>query len=126
MPIKSTQYILLKNLFFCILFAGKSRSVAGVAALNGRLYVIGGFDGRDYLKDVECYDPQTDTWSQIEPLNRPRSAACVTVMKDRLFVLGGFNGQFLDSVEVYDPRVNGWSFVSGMSIPRVHFGAAVI
>lgn len=105
---------------------GKPRSVAGVAALDDRLYVIGGFDGHDYLKDVEYYDPRSNTWSTIQPLNRARSAACVTVMKGRIFVIGGFNGQFLDSVEVFDPRMNGWRFLSAMSIPRVHFGAAVI
>ena len=107
-------------------FTGKPRSVAGVTALNGRLYVIGGFDGHDYLKDVECYDPQTNTWTLMQPLNRARSAACVTIMNGRLFVLGGFNGQFLDSVEVFDPLMNGWSFASSLSIPRVHFGAVVI
>lgn len=100
--------------------------MAGVAALDNRLYVIGGFDGHDYLKDVEYYDPRSNTWTAIQPLNRARSAACITVMKDRIFVLGGFNGQFLDSVEVFEPRMNGWRFVSTMSIPRVHFGVAVI
>jgi N-acetylneuraminic acid mutarotase len=90
------------------------------------LYVIGGFDGFDYLKDVECYNPQTDTWTVIPSLNRARSAASVTVMKERLFVLGGFNGQFLDSVEVFDPKINAWNFVSNMSVPRVHFGVTVI
>ena len=100
--------------------------MAGVAALNGMLYIMGGFDGKDYLKDVECYDPQTDTWTNVAPLSQSRSATGVTVMKDRLYALGGFNGQFLSSVEVFDPRLNQWSFVAPMSIPRVHFGVAVV
>ena len=100
--------------------------MAGVASLNGMLYVVGGFDGKDYLRDVDCYDPLTNSWTSIAALNQSRSAAGVTVMKGRLYALGGFNGQFLSTVEVFDPQLNQWSFIAPMSIPRVHFGVAVV
>ena len=106
--------------------AGKPRSVAGVAALDGLLYVIGGFDGNNYLRDVDVYDPQTNSWTPVCPLNDKRSAASVAVMKGRIFAMGGFNDQFMSSVEVYDPTINQWSYVQDMSIPRVHFGATVV
>lgn len=32
----------------------------GVAALNGKLYVCGGYDGSTFLKSVEAYDPKTN------------------------------------------------------------------
>ena len=97
-----------------------------MATLNGCLYVIGGFDGNNYLSDVDAYDPLTNSWTSVSPLNDKRSAASIAVMKGRIFALGGFNGQFLSSVEVYDPSINHWSYVRNMSIPRVHFGATVV
>lgn len=39
------------------------------------LYAVGGFDGVRRLSSVERYDPETDTWSEVAPLNRPRSGA---------------------------------------------------
>lgn len=32
----------------------------GVATLNGKLYVCGGYDGSTFLQSVEMYDPITD------------------------------------------------------------------
>ena len=112
------------NILKCL--TDKPRSVAGVATLGGLLYVIGGFDGNNYLCDVDVYDPQTNSWTSACPLNDQRSATSVAVMKGRIFAIGGFNGQFLSSVEVYDPEINQWSYVCNMSIPRVHFGASVV
>lgn len=37
-------------------------SSAGVVALNGLLYVVGGDDGTSNLASVEVYAPRTDTW----------------------------------------------------------------
>ena len=34
----------------------------GVASLNGKLYVCGGYDGSTFLKSVEVYDPATDKY----------------------------------------------------------------
>lgn len=33
----------------------------GVATLNGKMYVCGGYDGSTFLQSVEVYDPVTDT-----------------------------------------------------------------
>ena len=38
------------------------RRNAGVASVNGLLYVVGGDDGSSNLNSVEYYNPQTDTW----------------------------------------------------------------
>jgi Kelch motif len=34
----------------------------GVATLNGKLYVCGGYDGSTFLETVEEYDPLKDKW----------------------------------------------------------------
>ena len=40
------------------------RSRVGVAAVNGKLYVFGGYDGTIHrLSAVECYDPHVSVYS---------------------------------------------------------------
>ena len=33
----------------------------GVAALGGKIYACGGYDGSSFLKSVECFDPVANT-----------------------------------------------------------------
>lgn len=42
-----------------------ARSRVGVAVLNRKLYVIGGFDGKNRLKTVEMFDSRKSTWSEV-------------------------------------------------------------
>jgi len=45
------------------------RSSAGVAVLEGMLYVAGGNDGTSCLNSVERYNPKTNTWEGVAPMN---------------------------------------------------------
>ena len=49
-------------------------AVVGVATLNGKVYVIGGWSGQSGLADCEMYDPsQADAkWKAIARLNTGR------------------------------------------------------
>lgn len=40
--------------------------------MNGKLYVVGGCDTWNCLNTVECYDPETNSWSFIKPIITPR------------------------------------------------------
>lgn len=43
-----------------------------MAVLGGKLYVSGGYDNTFELSDVlECYDPETRTWSVVGQLPEP-------------------------------------------------------
>ena len=33
--------------------------------LGDRLYAVGGYDGQQYIKDVESYDPVSNEWSKV-------------------------------------------------------------
>ena len=70
------------------------RSSVGVAVLNGRLYAVGGYDGvaRQCLNSVECYDPELDEWSAVEPMTQRRSGAAVAVLENMVYAIGGHNG----------------------------------
>ena len=30
-----------------------------------KLYAVGGYDGQQYLNEVECYEPQTNDWHRV-------------------------------------------------------------
>ena len=38
---------------------------------------------------VECYDPFTDTWTEMRPMPEPRAGHAACVAERRLFVSGG-------------------------------------
>lgn len=44
------------------------RAWPGVAKFEGRIYVIGGFDGSNRLRSVEVYDPETNKWTYISSM----------------------------------------------------------
>jgi len=70
-----------------------SRCYTGVAALQGRIWVIGGgidIDGKRRPTDlVEIYDPATGAWAKGPALDKPRTEAVVTAAAGRIYVIGG-------------------------------------
>lgn len=50
------------------------RSSAGVAVLDGMLYVAGGNDGTSCLNSVERFNPKTNTWEGVAAMNIRRLA----------------------------------------------------
>ncbi|KAK3578052.1 hypothetical protein CHS0354_039611 [Potamilus streckersoni] len=53
------------------------RDSVGMCLLGDHLYAVGGFDGQNYLSDVENYDPVTNEWTKVSPLCTGRAGACV-------------------------------------------------
>ena len=86
---------------------------------DGRLYAIGGFNGKACLSTCECYDPQKNSWEEIAPLRTARRSLCAVALPDGVYALGGYNGEkYLSSVEKYDPSKNEWINVQPMNHPR--------
>ena len=83
----------------------------GVAPLDNKIYVTGGSDGyQTYLSSVDCYDPDTNTWSQVANMNIARRGHCLVSLLGRLYAIGGV-GQDVKNVEVYDPDNNTWTML---------------
>ena len=80
----------------------------GVAALDHKIYVTGGHEEED-VSSVDCYDPDTNTWSQMANMNMARSAHSLVSLHGRLYAIGGGDG--VDSVEVFDPDNNTWTLL---------------
>ncbi|XP_050831484.1 kelch-like protein 28 isoform X2 [Serinus canaria] len=107
----------------------------GVCVLEQKMYVVGGIathvcQGISYRKhesSVECWDPDTNTWSSLERMFESRSTLGVAVLAGELYALGGYDGQsYLRSVEKYVPKGKEWQLVAPMSRTRSCFAAAVL
>ena len=114
------------------------RNHAYAAAVNGKVYVIGGRTGHAFILTasntdvVEEYNPVNDMWSA--PKNRmpvARSGGTVGTDGKRIYVAGGevttaelvgaYNG-----VDAYDPATNAWIGLPPMPMPRHGLAGGVI
>lgn len=56
--------------------------------------MVGGTNGRTYLKIVELLDFKTDKWKDITPLKQGRALHCCCTLGSRTVVtIGGSNGE---------------------------------
>lgn len=102
-----------------------SRSNAGVCALNGKIYCIGGWNGQAGIRQCDVYCPETDKWTSIAPLNTGRCQAGVFAFNNKIWVVGGSDAwNCLGTCETYDPETNQWNFTAPLSTARRGCGLA--
>ena len=82
----------------------------GTAVVNGKIYVIGGTDGINYLNEVQEYDPLLDTWTRKADMPTARSGLAVAVWDNKIYAIGGrVHDAICNNNEVYDLLLNTWS-----------------
>lgn len=105
---------------------------AMAAAVNGKVYIIGGQSGAGgggpFLDAVFEYDPAIDTWTSQAPMPTVRGGLNAAAVNGCLHVFGGEGSEgVFPQHEVYDPTTDTWHSLPPMPTP-VHgvTGAAVI
>src|SRR6476660_2158179 len=114
------------------------RNHAFGAAVNGKIYVIGGRTGHGFILTatntdvVEEYNPVSDRWNvPKERMPTARSGGVTGTDGRRIYVAGGevttqqLVGAFR-AIEAYDPMTNSWSTLPPMPMPRHGAAGAVI
>jgi N-acetylneuraminic acid mutarotase len=114
------------------------RNHFGLAAVNGKIYAIGGRMGSAFgpfgsdTDVVEEYDPATDTWGlEKARMTTPRGSMSWGVYNGRVYVVGGsmtdarVTASFR-TTEAYDPAKNQWFGLVEVPMGRVPTSAAVI
>ena len=71
---------------------GTGRGDAGAAVVDGKVLVVGGISGHNFLSSVEVYNPSTNTWQMGPSLKAPRSGMGVAVLEGTVYVAGGNRG----------------------------------
>jgi len=122
---------------------------AAAVALNGKIYVFGGFVGRPGTKvwqpipSAMLYDPEADSWKELAPMPTPRGAAQAVAVDGKIYVIGGAHANIagkpmteplwvgvpeivVGTVEEYDPATNSWRSRAPMPTGRNHFLAAAV
>ncbi|XP_072546136.1 kelch repeat and BTB domain-containing protein 11 [Salminus brasiliensis] len=95
----------------------------GICCMYNYLFVAGGIRGygeKGKASDkVFCYNPITDRWSEVRPMNQARSQLKLVSMDGYLYAIGG---ECLFTVEKYDPRMDRWTTVA--PLPKGAFAVA--
>ncbi|XP_028995621.1 kelch repeat and BTB domain-containing protein 11 [Betta splendens] len=95
----------------------------GMCAMYNYLFVAGGIKGygdKGKVSDqVFCYNPITDRWAEIRPMNQARAQLKLVSMDGHLYAIGG---ECLFTVEKYDPRMDRWTTVA--PLPKGAFAVA--
>jgi N-acetylneuraminic acid mutarotase len=110
-----------------------ARYGVGVAAVNGKIYAIGGstrsggggtsngpipVTGGTVVTNEE-YDPQTNTWTTKTPMPTPIQNFAIAAYKNKIYCMNGKN-------EVYDVETNTWETKTPMPTPRSSLQANVV
>ncbi|XP_035200667.1 kelch domain-containing protein 7A [Oxyura jamaicensis] len=87
------------------------------------LFVVAGCEGSGRTQRpsnrVFCYNPLTNIWREICPLNQARPHCKLVALDGCLYAIGG---ECLHTVERYDPRQDRWTFTA--PLPRDTFAVA--
>jgi Kelch motif len=98
------------------------RSEIAGAVLNGKIYIIGGFDETGQsTTTVEVYDPIADKWTEAAPLPQLTDHTATASYEGKLYVDGGgylSADTFSDKLFIYDPTNDKWT--EGPNLPTVH------
>lgn len=94
-----------------------------IGAVDGCLYVLGGFSRASAMSCVWRYDPILNRWSQVSPMSVGRAYCKTGVLNKKLFVVGGVSrgrGGLtpLQSAEVFDPQTGLWAEVPSMPFSK--------
>lgn len=94
-----------------------------LAAVNDKIYSIGG----DLFKDTTReYNPDTDSWKILEPMQTGRQHIDCGVYKDEIYIMGGLTSwkSITKQHEAYNVLTNSWS--EKAAIPSLRNNAAVV
>lgn len=94
-----------------------------IGAVDGCLYVIGGFSKALTMRCVWRFDPIQNAWSEVTSMSTGRAYCKTGILNNKLYVVGGVSrgrGALtpLQSAEVFDPSTGTWSQVPSMPFSK--------
>lgn len=94
-----------------------------IGAVDGCLYVLGGFSRTSTVKSVWRFDPILNSWSEVTSMSIGRAYCKTGILNNKLYVVGGVSrGRAgltpLQSAEVFDPCTDTWSEVPSMPFSK--------
>jgi hypothetical protein len=94
-------------------------ALARLVALDGALYLMGGYTYDPVLRRVSIqdglwrYTPRTGAWEPRRAMSVPRTSFAAVAHRGRIYVLGGYADQNFQLTwsggEIYDPATDAWT-----------------
>lgn len=104
---------------------GASRLTA--AAVNGKIYRIGGEATGGRLGWTQEYDPIANTWTDRDSMPVPGSNLNCAVWNGKIYVPGGYSGtSYMTNLQVFDPVTGAWTQETAMPAGRSGPACAVV
>lgn len=101
-----------------------------LAALDGKIYVIGGWDGERARAETLIYTPGASGWQEGPSMLTPRAYAAAAVIDGHIYVIGGANDTPLTANEMLDPSTDSgtpaWVGRAPLPEPRSRLAAAPV
>ncbi len=87
-----------------------------VAANDGLVYSVAGFNGLDNVADGFVYDASSQAWSPIADAPEPLESPAAAFVNGTMYLVGGWgaSGDATSSVYAYDPGGDSWSQVADL------------
>jgi N-acetylneuraminic acid mutarotase len=105
-----------------------ARGALSVTVYDGKLYAIGGYEGKANSAAVEVYDPVRNSWTGRAPLPTPRDHLATSAAAGKIYAVGGrLKGDYhrnLSTTEVYEPASDTWSRAADLPTARSGITAA--
>lgn len=76
------------ELFCEVATMSESKCGLGVAELDGKLIVVGGYGRAECLRSVESYDPSTNEWTEELSLSEARGRVQIAVSNGTIYAVG--------------------------------------
>ncbi|ROI16530.1 Kelch-like protein 24 [Anabarilius grahami] len=122
------RYMTQLNQWVRVRGLNKGRWRHKMVSMCGKLYVVGGYNGRERLSSVECYSPHENTWTSVSDLLMTVSSAALSSCAGKLYVIGGAVSEHAntDQVQCYDPLMNRWSYVANCPFSQRSINAVTL
>ena len=106
-----------------------ARNEVALAAVGGKLYVVGGSVGGVAVPQIDEYDPPSNGWRAGKAMPKGLDHLGVAVVGNKIITVGGFIGSVhrgaVSDVYEYDPAADSWRTLAPMKNPRGSVGAKV-